>query len=238
MFLVPNLITLSAMACGLVAVTIANETQAFGTAAAFVLLGAILDSLDGRIARMTGTQSEFGVQLDSLSDAIAFGVAPALLMHAFALREFGSIGLAVCCVYAACAIVRLARFNVHAADSHDDGPGRFMVGLSVPVSAAILVALVGIDVTTDVTLRGTARTLELAVAMTALGGLMVSTVPFRSFKDLRMDPSTLAIMAGIIGAAIGAWVVWTPAIALAGLLTVYLAQGFIELVRRTVAGDA
>ena len=235
MYLLPNLITLSAMACGLIAVTFATVQDAHATAASFVMLAAFLDLLDGRVARMTNTQSEFGVQLDSLSDAIAFGVAPSLMMYAFALRPLGNLGLAACCAYTACAIVRLARFNVHA--SNKDGPGRFMVGLSVPVSAAILVSLVGIHATTSLSLDGESAAPLLGGAMVVLGSLMVSTVPFRSFKDLKMDASTIAIMLGIIGGAVAVWVIWSPPVALAGLLGIYLAQGFVELVRRLVAGS-
>ena len=237
MYLLPNMITLSAMACGLVDVTIATETDAYGSAATFVMFAAVLDLLDGRIARMTNTQSEFGVQLDSLSDAIAFGVAPALMMYAFALRQLGTLGLVVSCTYTACAIVRLARFNVHAAEDHGHGhgPGRFMVGLSVPVSAAILVALVGIDATTPLTLNSPDVAPLLTVAMVALGALMVSTVPFRSFKDLKFDASTIAIAAGLVGGAVAIWIAVSPAVALAALLVIYLSMGFIELGRRVIA---
>ncbi len=233
MYALPNLITLSAMGCGLTAVTIANDGGRFGTAAIFVMVAAFLDLLDGRIARMTGTQSEFGVQLDSLSDAISFGAAPALMMYTFALSEFGTIGLVVTATYTGCAIVRLARFNLKAGQK--EGPGRFMMGLSVPASAAILVALVGIDATTDVQLSGSAAPHALTATMLCLGALMVSTVPFRSYKDLSMNAATIATFVVLLAVFIGVSVVWSPAIALGGAMAIYVAQGFVEVGRRLLS---
>jgi len=200
MYALPSLITLGAMACGINAMLAATHHGRPGLAVGWILGAALLDLLDGRIARMTNTQSDFGVQLDSLSDAIAFGVAPALVMYGFAMRGLGAIGTAVCCVYAACAIVRLARFNVAAARDHgdDDAPGRFMVGLAVPASAAVVVALVGIDAEGVADLQGPGIAPWLAATMIALGSLMVSTVPLRSFKDLRARPSTMAIIVALL----------------------------------------
>ena len=119
--LLPNGFTLFNLFCGIYAVVLASRGR-FGTAAFFIVLGGVADSLDGRIARATGTGSRFGEELDSLVDAISFGLAPALIMYFAALKTDGNDWIYVF-IFASCAVIRLARFNVEQAAPGDDVNG-------------------------------------------------------------------------------------------------------------------
>lgn len=181
-YLLPNLFTTAALFAGFYAITAALNGQ-FVSAAIAVFVAGILDGLDGRIARMTGTQSEFGVQYDSLSDLISFGLAPALIMYTWSLQSLGEygafpgkLGWSVAFLYAACAALRLARFNtqVGVADK------RYFQGLASPAAAGTMAALVwsceawGLS-GADVALLAPFWTAALAL-------LMVSRVRYHSFK--------------------------------------------------------
>ena len=152
-------------------------------AAIAVLVGAVLDGLDGRVARMTNTQSEFGAEYDSLSDVVSFGVAPALIVYLWALQDvaaFGwqNIGWVFAFLYAACAALRLARFNVQIGKVDK----RFFQGLAVPAAASIMVCLVW--VADDLGYRGADFTNLCLAFSVVIGLLMVSKFPYYSFKDL------------------------------------------------------
>ncbi len=161
----------------------------FGEAAPLIGAAVILDMLDGRIARLTNTQTEFGAQFDSLADAVSFGVAPALLAYCWALQSFPRAGWPAAFLFLACGVMRLARFNVqrHVVDA------RFFVGLPIPAGAAQLAAIVFV-----LPERPSER--WVAVAMLALvvvlGFLMVSTFRYRSFKgiDLRRRRSYISVL--------------------------------------------
>jgi CDP-diacylglycerol--serine O-phosphatidyltransferase len=115
MFVLPNLFTVSSIFCGVYSITVsAGETggDGFYRAAIAIFFGNFFDAFDGRVARLTRTQSEFGVELDSLADVVTFGVAPAILVYKWALASLGTLGIVICAAYAACGAIRLARFNV------------------------------------------------------------------------------------------------------------------------------
>src|SRR5258706_5782749 len=137
MFVLPTLLTVSRTFCGVYSIMLsAGEATGdnFYRAAVAIFFGNFFDAFDGRVARMTRTQSDFGVELDSLADVISFGVAPAILVYKWALGGMGTAGIAICAVYAACGAIRLARVNVLA--DADDGPQHLFVG--VPISLAAL----------------------------------------------------------------------------------------------------
>src|SRR5712672_4723599 len=143
MFVLPNLFTVSSIFCGVYSITLsAGEPTGdnFYRAAVAIFFGSFFDAFDGRVARLTQTQSEFGVELDSLADVVTFGVAPAILVYKWALYELGFLGMAIAAVYAACGAIRLARFNVLARS--EAGVQRFFVGLPIPLAAGMLVSLV------------------------------------------------------------------------------------------------
>ena len=136
-YLLPNLFTTSALFSGFYAV-IAGMHQNFEAAAIAIFVAMALDGLDGRVARLTNTTSEFGVQYDSLSDMVSFGLAPALVMFSWALAPLGKLGWAAAFAFAACAALRLARFNtqVKVVDK------RYFIGLASPAAAAVLASIV------------------------------------------------------------------------------------------------
>ncbi len=158
---------------------------------ASILIGGavILDMLDGRIARLTGTQSEFGAELDSLADAVSFGVAPALLAYLWALSMVPRAGWPAAFLFVVCGVMRLARFNVQ----RQVVDARFFVGLPIPAAAAQIAAITFVfpEPPSDRWLRGGALALVVVVAL-----LMVSTFRYRSFKgvDLRRRRSYMTIL--------------------------------------------
>lgn len=119
LFILPNLFTLASVFCGYYAITLAVENasnEAFYRAALLLVFAMLFDTIDGRVARLTRTQSAFGVQLDSLADVMSFGLAPAVLVYQWSLREFGIVGILLAFFYLACGTIRLARFNVLATE--------------------------------------------------------------------------------------------------------------------------
>lgn len=182
-YLLPNLLTTGAMFGGFYAVVAAMQGK-FEAAAVAVFVAMILDGLDGRVARMTNTQSEFGAQYDSMADLISFGVAPGLVMYQWALVHlqeagvaWGKAGWLSAFVYVACAALRLARFNVQIGKVDK----RFFVGLPSPASAALMVGMVWVFHDMDVT--GSNVQIPALLLTLAAGLLMVSNVSFYSFKD-------------------------------------------------------
>ena len=177
--LLPSLFTLANLFCGWACVVFAMKGE-IATAAPFIGFAVVLDMLDGRIARMTGTTSDFGVQLDSLADLISFGMAPAVLAFQWGLLPLGRMGWAAGFIYLTAAALRLARFNIQAVTDK-----RYFVGLPSPAAAGLVAATVfyfpGGLTTYPVALLG-------AVMMVAPALLMVSTIKFQSFKtvDLKM----------------------------------------------------
>lgn len=181
-YLLPNLFTTSALFAGFFAIISAVEGR-FENAAIAILLAIILDGLDGRIARLTNTQSDFGAEYDSLSDMISFGLAPALVIYEWSLsslRDYGfvQLGWGAAFLYVACAALRLARFNTNIGISDK----RFFQGLASPAAAAIIASLVWVANSTDLT----GENLVLLALLTTIvsGLLMVSKFTYYSFKDI------------------------------------------------------
>ena len=181
-YLLPNLFTTAALFSGFFAIIAASQ-QRFEAACIAIFIAAILDGLDGRVARLTNTQSEFGVQYDSLSDLISFGMAPSLLMYHWALASMkldgmtlGRIGWLAAFLYAACAALRLARFNtpVGVVDK------RWFIGLNSPSAAGLMASFVW--VCSDLGWSGD-ELRYAALAITVIAGLlMVSRIRYNSFK--------------------------------------------------------
>jgi CDP-diacylglycerol--serine O-phosphatidyltransferase len=180
-YLLPNLFTTAALFSGYYAV-IAGMNGKFEAAAIAIFVAMILDGLDGRVARLTNTQSKFGAEYDSLSDMVSFGVAPALVMFSWALSDLGKFGWACSFIYVACAALRLAKFNTQI----DTADKNYFSGLASPAAAAVVAGIIW--VCHDEGWVGTGVPVELAVAagcMTALMGfLMILNVPYHSFKGL------------------------------------------------------
>jgi CDP-diacylglycerol--serine O-phosphatidyltransferase len=217
--LLPSLFTLANLFCGWACIVYAMRGELV-TAAPFVGVAIVLDMLDGRIARLTGTTSDFGVQLDSLADMISFGLAPAVLAFQWGLAPLGRLGWASGFLFVTAAALRLARFNIQ---THTDK--RYFVGMPSPAAAAIPAASVFYYPT------GFAGRFEafFAVAIMVVPALlMVSTIRFRSFKtiDLRARRRYQVLIAL---AALLAVIVASPAEVLLLMAYSYMASGFVEL---------
>jgi CDP-diacylglycerol--serine O-phosphatidyltransferase len=178
-YLLPSMFTMGNMFCGYACIVYAMRGE-FVTAAPFIGLAIVVDMLDGRIARMTGTTSAFGVEFDSLADIISFGVAPAILTFAWGLQPLGRLGWAAGFLFVAAAAVRLARFNIQTG-SHDK---RYFVGMPSPAAAGVLAATV---FAYPSGLQAYVEALPVLAMIIVPALLMVSTVRFRSFKNLDLQ---------------------------------------------------
>ena len=181
-YVLPNLFTLAALFGGFYAIVMAMNER-FEMAAIGVFCAMVLDSLDGRVARMTNTQSAFGEQMDSLADMVSFGAAPALISYEWALKGIGRWGWMAAFVYISCAALRLARFNVNTTVVDK----RFFQGLPSPAAAALVMGFIWLM--NDMGFKG-ADVVWPMFAMCLYAGLtMVTNVPFYSFKDVQMKQS-------------------------------------------------
>ncbi|HEX2569453.1 MAG TPA: phosphatidylcholine/phosphatidylserine synthase [Polyangia bacterium] len=214
--ILPNLFTLASLFCGFFAIATVSSGSAsmalLYQAAIAISYGFFFDMSDGRVARLTKTQSSLGLQLDSLSDLVTFGVAPALVMYRWGLDRLTSripyvgrhLGLLVVFCFVATAALRLARFNVLALQEVDDKkttPGKYILGLPVPVAAGVLVCLVGLNYQLGGSLIEVGQA-ALAVVVLVLSYLMVSRVRFRSFKDLRLSRRTVTVASAIVASGL------------------------------------
>ncbi len=182
---IPSFFTLMNLLCGFGAITQIYEQQ-FDIAAWLILLAAFFDALDGMMARLTNSTSLFGVELDSLSDIVSFGVAPAFLLYVFGLRNFDLLGLIVSALPALCGAVRLARFNVTV--EQEGGKPEYFTGLPIPVQAAAIVTLILNVEDASWFNQLSVSSLSLLIPLVAiLAGLMVSTIPFEALPKLSSD---------------------------------------------------
>src|SRR5438105_3407011 len=221
-YLLPSLLTMGNMFCGYACVVYAMRGE-YETAAPFIGFAVILDILDGRIARMTGTTSAFGVECDSLADVISFGVAPAILSFAWGLSPLGRLGWAAGFLFVAAAAMRLARFNIQTARPGADK--RYFVGLPSPAAAAIPAATVYAYPGGLYDYRAALPAIAMVIVPAAL---MVSTIRFRSFKTLGSQtrrPYTVLIF---VAAAIMA-VATHPRAMLVVIAYGYLTSAFVGL---------
>ncbi len=234
--MLPNAVTMASVYCGFSSILIVARDQPtrgdLHSAAVLLFFAMLFDVLDGRIARLTRTQSAFGLQLDSLADVISFGVAPALLVHRWVLHRYEIAGALAAFLFVACGAIRLARFNVTNADPKTKAPGRYTVGLPIPPAAGILVSLLVVNQALEGALGDERYTMPLVVVTFALSALMVSTVRFRSFKDLRENRGTMLLVFLGVGSSLIVWA-WSgrPELVLAWLPAFYVLIGLLEAVR-------
>ncbi|PZR09157.1 MAG: CDP-diacylglycerol--serine O-phosphatidyltransferase [Archangium gephyra] len=231
MFVLPNLFTVSSILCGFYAMTLctgdATPTHLYQGALA-IFFGMFFDAFDGRVARLTKTQSMFGQELDSLADVITFGAAPALLVWKWALSGLGLVGLVAAFLYASCGALRLARFNVLAIRSPHGGGGSFFVGMPIPFAACgVISMIIAHEHARGGTIPEAARWPVLGVVL-FLGALMVSTVRYRTFKDAKPNPKTFAILAAVIVTGVIIGVLSHPAWVLVAYFGLYLLSGLVE----------
>lgn len=198
-YILPNLFTLSSVFCGFISISLSASSGTTGSdlyqAALAICFGFFFDTADGRVARLTKTQTDLGRDLDSLADAITFGVAPAIMVYKWGLTSFGRMGIFIAGLFVCAGVMRLARFNVlsrrEAAAGHK-APGKYTLGLSIPAAASVLVLMV--VVAHNVHPYRIASDGVVAGVVLVLSYLMVSRVRFRSFKDLRLTRRTIELM--------------------------------------------
>jgi CDP-diacylglycerol--serine O-phosphatidyltransferase len=234
LFLLPNLITLGSVFCGFNAIRLAAraEPDDFYRSAVLLIFAMVFDTLDGRVARMTKTQSAFGVQIDSLADVVSFGVAPSLLVYRWAEPWHPELALLASFLFTACGAIRLARFNVLTTTEAGapQKPGKYIVGLPIPGAAGILISLVVANHAIGNRLSPDVWSLPLLGITVGLSLLMVSTVKFRSFKDLKLNARTIALVAFAVGSSAVIYARLQPAFVLVWLLGFYVMLGLVEAV--------
>ena len=219
-YLLPNLITMGNMFCGFFAI-ISAINGFFSRAAVAVLVAAVLDGFDGKVARMTNTSSRFGVEFDSLADLVSFGMAPAILIYLWALRPYGRFGWAAAFLFAVCGALRLARYNVQA----DSSESKSFTGLPIPAAACMIASLVimhkhlwGIETHHPLLLMLTAYTLAF---------LMVSTLRYHSLKEVDLKKRKSFNL--LVSASLALFVlVSEPQVTLFLLFTGYAFSGIVE----------
>jgi CDP-diacylglycerol--serine O-phosphatidyltransferase len=218
-FLLPSLFTVGNLLCGYyasVATVLGSvqQTDPFDHASKAIGLAILFDSLDGRVARLTGTNTEFGVQFDSLADVVSFGIAPSLLAYTWGVRhlpgmdtspdvqQIAHFGWWFCLAFVVCCAWRLARFNVQ---GMAPGGSKYFVGLPTPAAAGMIAATVHAFKSPIQDWRWSVAWILLTLALAAL---MTSTIRFYSFKDLpwtRKQPSLGIVLLALLGAAIWRW---------------------------------
>ncbi|MEZ5661865.1 MAG: CDP-diacylglycerol--serine O-phosphatidyltransferase [Burkholderiaceae bacterium] len=234
-YLLPNAFTTAALFCGFFSIVQATQDR-FAEAAIAIFVAMVLDSLDGRVARLTNTTSAFGEQYDSLSDMVSFGVAPALVMYEWSLHGLGRWGWLAAFVYVAGAALRLARFNANLGKVDK----RFFQGLPSPAAAALMAGLVWVATDLRETRWIDAAGVDLAwlsfiVALFA-GITMVSNVPFYSFKDInlrRAVPFIGTILLVMLFVLISSD---PPSVLFLGFLS-YSVSGYVVWIVRRRSGD-
>ncbi len=180
-YLLPNLFTISALFAGFYAIIGALKGQ-FELAAIAIFVAMIMDTLDGRVARLTNTQTHFGAELDSLSDMVSFGVAPALIVYSWSLNTLGKFGWLAAFAYTASVALRLARFN-----TRQTMDKRYFQGLACTPAAGMLAGLIWVGNIYEIS--GITISILVALVTIGLGLLMISRIPYRSFKDANLKDS-------------------------------------------------
>jgi len=233
-YLLPNLFTTAALFCGFFAIVQGMQGD-FERAAVAIFIAMVMDALDGRVARLTHTQSAFGAEYDSLSDMVSFGAAPALVAYEWALKDLGRLGWIAAFIYCAGAALRLARFNT----TLEVVDKRFFQGLPSPAAAALVAGLVWVMHSSG--FKG--NELDWWVCgLTVFAGLtMVSNIRYYSFKDVNLKKSVPFFAIAAI-ALVFALAAYSPEIALFGFFVLYGLSGYamaaIGLMRRKAAPPA
>jgi CDP-diacylglycerol--serine O-phosphatidyltransferase len=232
MFVLPNLFTVSSIFLGFYAMTLCAGDPTplhLYRAALAIFFAMFFDAFDGRVARMTKTQSDFGLQLDSLADVVSFGAAPGLLVYKWALAPLGAVGFVLSFTFTACGALRLARFNVLAMRG-DKGSSRFFVGLPIPLAAGAIVAVVIVHYFAEHSLTHPGIHVPVAVFVAMLSFLMVSTVKYRTFKDVGFSPKSLTIFVFLCLAGVAVGVMTQPPYVIVVYMLAYIALGLGESV--------
>lgn len=216
-YLLPNLFTTGALFAGFYAI-VAGFQSHFDYAAIAIFVALVMDSLDGRVARLTGTQSAFGAQYDSLSDMVSFGITPALVSYSWGLSGLGKPGWLAAFVYTACTALRLARFNIQIGTVDK----RYFIGLPCPAAGAVVAGMVWMG--SELNIPGRRISVIVALITVAVGILMVSGFKYYSFKEIDFKGS-VPFMAVLAVVCIFSVIAWNPPIVLFAVFLLYALSG-------------
>jgi CDP-diacylglycerol--serine O-phosphatidyltransferase len=228
MFVLPNLFTVSSIFCGFYSLTLSTSASEPGHlyhAAIAIFFAMFFDGFDGRVARLTKTQSDFGVELDSLADVMSFGVAPALLVYKWALEPLGLVGMVLAFAFATCGALRLARFNV-LSRRHGPGSSKFFTGLPIPLAAGMIISLVIAHHHAGLT--EVRANVAVAALVAFLAALMVSNVRYRTFKDVRLSRKSATVFVILVLAGVAVATQMRPSFVLVTYFSAYLLLGLAE----------
>lgn len=224
----PNWFTSASLFCGLYAILLAGGAQGdpndFYTAGLMIFFAGLFDMLDGRVARMTGTGTQFGVQLDSLVDIISFGVAPACLVYFWGLQSYGFAGVFIAGMLMLCGAFRLARFNV----TSDGKAHRYSQGLTITMGGGTVASLVMWHARSGLSAPADPR--GLVVIVLTIAFLQVSSVPYRTNKAFRLSPRTMAALVVFAGVCLAVGAVYDISTVLVVLGFVHVASGPLEAI--------
>jgi len=221
-YILPNLFTTGNLFCGFWAIVSVFQEKFFFAAIA-ILLACVFDVLDGKVARLSGATSKFGVQYDSLSDLVSFGVAPALLAYSWALRPYGRFGWLAAFLFVVCGALRLARFNVMSSA----GEVKYFKGLPIPAAASMIALTILLYLRLIET--GWVKDIVILVMIYVLAFLMVSSIRYSSFKELdlaRRKPFSI-FMFVILSMIV---IVMEPVLVLFGFILLYIFSGPVSVV--------
>jgi len=232
-YLLPNLFTTAGLFAGFYAIIAAVDGH-FANASIAIFVAMIMDGLDGRVARMTHTESDFGAEYDSMADMVSFGIAPALIIHQWALTSWGKIGWLGAFVFAACAALRLARFNTQVASADK----RYFQGLASPAAAALIAGFVWLGA--DLGWEGTDKRLIAIIVSVGAGILMVSNIRYHSFKEIDLRGKVPFIVLVALMAAFAVIYLHPPVVLFAGFFAYAISGpvlGLVQLRKRRVKSD-
>ncbi len=222
-FILPSLLTVGNIFAGYASIIAAGRGD-FTRAAVLLILAAVLDNLDGRVARLTGTSTEFGVQFDSLADVISFGIAPAFLITQWGMVPLGRLGWVASFLFLVAGAMRLARFNIQAPTDRS-----FFVGLPIPAAAMVVATLVFYrpEPVTD-----PALSVAVLLLVLTLGGLMVSRLRYRSFKGLDTRSARQSFLTVGVLALLLALIAVNPQVVLLAVAILYMLSGLLPRLPR------
>ncbi|HEX9079643.1 MAG TPA: CDP-diacylglycerol--serine O-phosphatidyltransferase [Desulfuromonadaceae bacterium] len=221
-YILPNLLTTGSLFAGFYSM-VASMNGNFGTAALWIFASAIFDGLDGKVARLTGTTSKFGVEYDSLADLVAFGVTPALMVYAWALKPFGRVGWLAAFLFVACGALRLARFNVQV----NTVESKRFVGLPIPAAASMVASTVLLF--QHFGWPSSFKRLAIITLIYLLAFLMVSSFRYYSFKDpelIKRQPFGFLVLAIVLLIVVAA----EPVVMVFSIMLIYVLSGPVAFV--------
>ena len=194
-YILPNLLTIAGVCLGISSIKFSLDLN-FKLAVIFILLASILDALDGRIARLIKATSEFGKELDSLTDFVSFGIAPALIIYFWDLNNYGKIGWAITLIYSVCCVLRLARFNLTKFKPEDSWKQNYFEGVPSPIGALLIMSPLVLELADFNILFNKNYFIPIFTIVIAI--LLISKVPTYSFKNIKIKPAlTVFILLGI-----------------------------------------